>query len=173
LLLAFVSAQAQEQTPIQYRTEANYLAHFASFVEWPASAFPSYRAPIQLCVFAGADFGTSLRELTKEVKVNGRDIEVRSMTTLAQSRSCHILFIGGGNVKRYGEILGLIQDLPVLTVGETEDFLDAGGVVNFVNGEVLQIDINMGAADHAHLKIRAQLAAMARKVSNIAKTQKP
>jgi len=47
-------------------------------------------------------------------------------------------------------------------VGETPDFLDAGGIVNFVFGESLQIDINLGAASRSDLKIRSALAALAR-----------
>jgi hypothetical protein len=63
--------------------------------------------------------------------------------------------------------------MPVLTVGETTDFLDAGGIVNFVFGETLQIDINAGAAARAHLKIRSSLDALARRVINRNKTKEP
>jgi hypothetical protein len=173
LLLISLPIQGQEQTPIRYRTEANFLAHFPSFVEWPPGAFPDSRAPTQLCLFGDADFGTSLVELTKDVKAQERRIEVRSVKTTSQSRSCHILFIGREDAKRYGAILSPIQDLPVLTVGETTDFLEAGGIVNFVFGETLQIDINAGAADRAHLKIRSNLAALARRVINRNKTKEP
>lgn len=91
---------------------------------------------------------------------------MRSVKTIEQARACHILFIGRDDAKKYGAILNLIRDLPVLTVGETPDFLDAGGIVNFVFAETLQIDINLGAADRAHLKIRSPLAALARRVIN-------
>jgi hypothetical protein len=173
LLLVSFPAQGQEQTPIRYRTEANFLAHFPSFVDWPASAFPGNQAPLELCLFGDADFGTSIIELTKNVKPGGRRIEVRSVKTADQSRSCHVLFIGRDDARRYGAILKPIQDLPVLTVGETTDFLDAGGIVNFVFGETLQIDINAGAASRAHLKIRSTLAAIARRVINRDKIKEP
>jgi YfiR/HmsC-like len=173
LLLISLPIQGQEQTPIRYRTEANFLAHFPSFVEWPSSAFPDSQAPMQLCLFGDADFGTSLVELTKDVKAQDRRIEVRSVKTTSQSRSCHILFIGREDAKRYGAILSPLQDMPVLTVGETTDFLEAGGIVNFVFGETLQIDINAEAADRAHLKIRSNLAALARRVIHRDKTKDP
>src|SRR6202165_688004 len=67
-LLASPPAQAQEETQIRYRTEANFLAHFASFVEWPPSTFPNTQAPFQLCVFGNLDFVNSILELTKHLK---------------------------------------------------------------------------------------------------------
>ena len=166
--LSFIptAATAQDESPIRYRTEANFLAHFASFVEWPESAFSDIHAPVYLCLFADVDFGNSLHELTKDVKPKGRHVEVRSVKTPDQIRACHILFIGRDDAKKYGAILNPIRDSPVLTVGETQDFLDAGGIVNFVFGENLQIEIDLGAADRAHLKIRSALAAIARRVIN-------
>jgi hypothetical protein len=151
---------------IRYRTEANYLAHFASFVEWPDTAFHDAAAPVSLCLFGNADFGNSLQELTKDVIVRGRKIEVRSVKTVALARGCHILFIGREDARRYEEIVGPLRDLPVLTVGETEDFLDAGGAIKFVFGETLQIDLSLKAANRAHLKVRSNLAVLARRVIN-------
>src|ERR1700730_8911580 len=95
LLLVSLPTQGQGHMPIRYRTEATFLAHFPSFVDWPPSAFPpGSQAPIELCLFGDANFGTSIIELTKDAKPDGRRIEVRSVKTTAQSRSCHILFIG-------------------------------------------------------------------------------
>src|ERR1700680_3201286 len=135
---------ALEESPIRYRTEANFLAHFASFVDWPDSAFLDRGAPIHLCLFGAVDFGNSLTELTRDLMPKGRHIEVRSVKTPNQARTCHILFIGRDDAKKYPAILSPIRDLPILTVGETENFLDAGGIISFAFEETLQIDINAG-----------------------------
>src|SRR5271165_6471448 len=65
----------QEETEIRYRTEANFLAHFASFVEWPPSAFADERAPLRLCMFGNAEFANSILSLTNDLKPHGRHIE--------------------------------------------------------------------------------------------------
>ena len=98
---------------------------------------------------------------------------MRSLKKSDRYSSCHILFIGREDATKYEAILGPVRDLPVLTVGETVNFPDAGGIVNFVFGETLQIDINAGAADRAHLKIRSTLESIARRVTNVAKTNGP
>jgi hypothetical protein len=166
--LSFVSppTRAQVESAIGYRTEANFLAHFPNFVDWPDSVFPDRTAPIHLCLFGAVDFGNSLIELTKDMMPNGRHIEIRSVKAPNQVRSCHIIFIGRDNAKNYGAILGPIRDLPVLTVRETEKFLDAGGIISFVFDETLQIDINAGASNRARLRIRTGLATLARRVIN-------
>jgi YfiR/HmsC-like len=166
LFLGSPPTRAQEEPPIQYRTEANFLAHFPSFVDWPDSAFPDRAAPIHLCLFGAVNFGSTLSELTKDMMPQGRHIEIRSVKTPNQARSCHILFIGRDNAKNYGAILGPIRDLPILTVGETENFLDAGGIISFAFDETLQIDINAGASNRARLRIRTGLATLARRVIN-------
>ncbi len=158
---------AQEEPEIPYRTKANYLAHFASFVEWPPSVFADARAPLQLCMFGNVDFGNSIQGLANELKPHGKRIEVRSLKKTDGYKACHILFIGREDAANYKAILGNVQDLPVLTVGETATFLDAGGIVTFVFGETLQFEINAGAADRAHLKIHSSLQGMARRVTNM------
>ena len=163
----------QEETEIRYRTEANFLAHFASFVEWPPSAFADERAPLRLCMFGNAEFANSILSLTNDLKPHGRHIEVRSLKKTDQYRSCHILYIGREDTANYKAILGNVQDLPVLTVGETANFPEAGGIVNFVFVETLQIDINAGAAERAHLKIHSSLERMARHVTNMPATNGP
>jgi YfiR/HmsC-like len=168
-LLDCLPTYAQEAAILRYKTEANFLANFASFVEWPSSAFHNDGTPIQICVFSNLEFANSIRELTKDHKPHGRRIEVLSLKKNERYTSCHILFIGREDADRYEAILGQLRDSPVLTVGETPNFPDAGGIVNFVLGESLQIDINAGAAERAHLKIRATLEAIARHVTNLAK----
>jgi hypothetical protein len=166
LSLASPPTRAQEESPIRYRTEANFLAHFAGFVDWPESTFPNGGTPIYLCLFGAVDFGNSLVELTKDFMPNGRHIEVRSVKTPNQARTCHILFIGREDAKKYPAILGPIRDLPILTVGETDDFLDAGGIISFAFDRTLQIDINAGASNRARLRIRTGLATLARRIVN-------
>jgi hypothetical protein len=53
----------------------------------------------------------------------------------------------------------------VLTVGETAEFLDAGGIVTFtMQQETLQFDVNLDGASRVHLKISSHMLALARRV---------
>jgi hypothetical protein len=64
-------------------------------------------------------------------------------------------------------MLGSVRGQNVLTIGETPEFLDAGGILGFsMQGETLQFDVNLREANRAHLKISSRLLALARHVVN-------
>ncbi len=156
---------AQGTVDSEYRSKANFLAAFPNFIEWPAEAFPSERAPLVLCVFGNFSFGTALAELTRGASIRGRKVEVRWQHKEQELRSCQILFVSRSEEKRYGQILKTIQGASVLTVGETPNFLANGGVIEFVVEETkLQFEVNLGAAQDARLRISSNMLALARHV---------
>jgi hypothetical protein len=82
-------------------------------------------------------------------------------------RTCHIAFVSRSESKRYAKLLQILEGAGVLTVGETDDFLAAGGAITFsFERENLQFEVNLVAADSARLKISSRLLALARRVRN-------
>lgn len=80
-------------------------------------------------------------------------------------RKCHLLFICSSEKKNINEIIDLVKDHGVLTVADTQEFFDAGGIVNFViEDNKVRFDINLTASEKAGLKIRSQLLRLAKKV---------
>ena len=54
--------------------------------------------------------------------------------------------------------MGKIKTRPVLTVGETDQFMEQGGVINFVKKEgKVRLEINLDAARQAKLEISSKL----------------
>ncbi len=54
-----------------------------------------------------------------------------------------------------------------MTVGETEGFAQAGGVINFtVEESKVRFEINVTTAERAHLKISSKLLALAKVVKD-------
>jgi len=69
------------------------------------------------------------------------------------------------NIRNWSEILKAMSGSSVLTIGEMENFLESGGIINFVTEKKkLKFDINLIGAKKAKLKFRAQLLKLARKV---------
>jgi uncharacterized protein DUF4154 len=156
---------AQQFGTSEYRAKANFLAAFPKFVDWPSEAFPSQQAPLKICVFGDFNFGTSLAEIARGITIRGRRLEVRWERDQQALRTCHILFVSHSEEKRYAKILKAIEGASVLTVGETSDFLASGGVIEFLFEEDrLQFEVNIGAATEAHLRISANMLALARHV---------
>lgn len=173
LLFASVPLPAQNSSTLEYRAKANYLANFPSFVEWPPEALPSAKAPFLVCVFGEFPFGTSLAEITRGAAVQGRRIEVRWIRKPQELSACQILFVSRSEQKRYNQALDAVRGRTVLTVGETPEFLDAGGILSFSSQPgAIQFDVNLEAANKARLKISSRLLALARRVVNQAEAAK-
>ncbi len=61
--------------------------------------------------------------------------------------------------------MDLLKNNGVLTVSDTQGFLEDGGIVNFViEDNKVRFDINLTASEKAGLKIRSQLLRLAKKV---------
>ena len=151
----------------EYRSEANALSNFPNFVEWPGEAFASPQAPFLVCVYGNFSFGTVLSELTRTETVRGRRVEVRWVRKDTELRNCQIVFISRSEKKRYGKILAAMHGAPVLTVGETADFAESGGMVEFeYEHDALLFEVNLAAASEAHLKISSRFLSLARRILN-------
>lgn len=158
---------AQQSTLAEYRSKANFLASFPSFVDWPDAAFSSQRSPFAICVRGDFSFGTSLAELARNSSPHGRSVVVRWVHKDLELRDCQIAFISRSEAKRYAKLLQALEGADMLTVGETPDFLAAGGIISFtMERDALQFEVNLLAAENAHLKISSRLLALARRVLN-------
>jgi hypothetical protein len=173
LLLVSRPLPAQNPTTPEYRAKASYLAKFPSFVEWPEGALPPEGAPFLLCVFGEYRFGVALAEATRGATVHERRIETRWISKEQELRACQVLFVSRSEQKKYGRVLEAVSGQMVLTVGETPEFLVAGGIVTFsMQQSTLQFEVNLDEANKAHLKISSRLLALARHVVNRAEAAK-
>jgi len=159
--------QAQTSPSPEYHAKAHFLSKFPIFVEWPENARPTGQAPFLICVFGDFSFGTSLAEKTRGTAIHEKRIEIRWIRRQLELKSCHILFVSRSEQKRYSQVLKAVSGQGVLTVGETPEFLDAGGIVSFtMQQQTLQFDINLDEASKARLKISSQMLALARHIVN-------
>ena len=157
----------------EFRSKATFLANFPSFVDWPENAFTSALAPFTICVRGDFSFGTVLAEIARGASPRGRRVEVKWVHKDQELRNCQIVFVSRSEAKRYTKLLQAIEGAGILTVGETPDFLVAGGMISFaVERDTLQFEVNLLAADSARLKISSRLLTLARRVVNRAEAAK-
>lgn len=133
-LLLGVSAMAAPAPPGEYDVKAAFLFNFAKFVTWPPQAFSSADDPIVLGVLGEDPFGSELARLAAGVRVQGRSISILRGSSAAQLARCHIVFISSSERGRLRQIVQALHEAgsSALTVGESDNFLDAGGMVRFV-----------------------------------------
>ena len=162
LLLPLMVSFAQESPPSEYQLKAAFLFNFAKFVDWPPEAFTSTNAPMVIGILGEDPFGPDLENTIHNKSIAGRAIVHKRVTSLAEARSCHILFISSSEKKRLPEIFGNLRGASVLTVSETDTFTELGGMINFVmEGKKIRFQINDDAAKSAGLKISSKLLGVA------------
>lgn len=145
-------------TVSESEVKAAFLYNFAKFVEWPAQAFSSETAPIQLAVLGDEEFTSKLKMLLSDKKAHGRSFEVKRITTPHEAKTCQIVFVPASESRRTFQVIEATRKLPVLTVGESDQFIALGGMINFVvEDNQLRFEINPEPAENAKLQISSKL----------------
>jgi hypothetical protein len=159
-----VSVNAQDERT-EYEIKAAFLYHFGQFVEWPADAFMSPTAPFHLCVVGDDPFGDTLDQTVSGKRENGHPITVRRLKRDADLRGCHIAFVGAVEQTMAAKILDRARGVPVLAVGESPQFFQAGGALNFVlQANKVRFDVNLEPVRRSRIHISSKLLSLARQV---------
>jgi hypothetical protein len=161
-LLAWASVwcdPVHSQTPpSDYEGKAAMLLNFVRFTDWPAEAFTSDQAPFVVGVVGKDPFGAVLDNTFSGKSVKGRSFIVKRLTADQNLKSCHLLFVSSSEKRRQRDLLDKLRGSPVLTVGETYDFRDHAGVVQFVEKDKSAgFSINLNAAKAGKLHISSNV----------------
>ena len=154
----------------EYQVKSLFLLNFTKYVDWPAGAFADTNAPVTIGVYGENRFGDDLRKAVAGKTAGGRGIALRQIEKTEDLGKCHILFISSSEKKRMAEILSQVKSLPVLTVGETDQFIDQGGIINFTMKEnKVRLEINLQSAREANLQVSSKLLSVADSVKGRSK----
>ena len=145
--------------------KAAFLYNCAKFVEWPKETFASESAPIQIAVIGDDEFAAKLKSLLSDKKAQGRSFEVKKLSNPQEVKNFQMVLISNSENRRLQQILDAAKKSSVLTIGETEQFMDLGGMINlFFEDTQLRFDVNADAAEKAKLVISSKLLRLARRV---------
>lgn len=160
------SGGAMTGSHAEYHVKAAFLYNFLKFVEWPASTFGNPESPFVLCVLGHDPFEGALEETIRDRPVSGRSCLVRILADRRDLSGCHVVFASLFGEAEIAEVIQRASRLPVLTVGETDRFEQAGGIIRFVVEENrVRFVINAAAARRAGLRLSSRLLGIARSVT--------
>lgn len=146
----------------EYQVKGAFLYKLAKFTQWPEECFSDSATPISILIFGKDPFGDTLNTF-KSVRVHGRPLSVKVTTRIEELKECHVVFVCASERRRYEEVLTALKGLPVLIVGETEDFTSQNGAVAFItSGGKVQLEINLEALRRSGLIVGSQLLVAAR-----------
>ena len=160
-LIFHLRSLAQQPAP-EYQIKAAFLFNFAKFVDWPPEVFTDTNSPIVIGVLGKNVFGDYLKETIRDKSVRSRSFELKQFTSAIQATNCQILFISPELKENLPKIIAGLHNASILTVSETDQFIKAGGMVNFViEDNKIRFQINDSAARKARLRISSKLLSLA------------
>jgi len=162
LVSGLPQSAATQSAPEEYQVKAAFLFHFAQFVDWPASVLNSGDPTLNLCIFDDEPRRQEFQSTIDGKSIGVRVFHVRLISQPQEIQGCNILFLSRDEVRRQTAILKSLRGMPVLTVGETSNFLSDGGMIRFhIEDDKIRFDINLGGAESSHLKISSRLLLLA------------
>ncbi len=143
------------------KVEAAYLRNFARYVSWPARAFGDDRSPWRVGILGSDPFGVVLEKTFQGRAEQGRLFEIFRADNPKELSDCNIVFVAYKNPDRRRAALAELKGKPVLTVGESPDFLREGGIIQLEVGDRVKININLDQARLASLAIQTKMLEVA------------
>ncbi len=165
-LWAFMSttttfAQNSTGSP-EYQKKAEFISSFTRFIEWPARKFAQPDSPFVIGVYGTDSITSLLEEAIQDRQIKGRPAVIKHLLNKEELHACHVLFVSRSERDRLGPILGEVRRENVLTVGECDNFLGKGGVINFVTvGGQVRFQISTEAAAREKLTVSSKLLQLA------------
>jgi len=162
-LAAASAARAQAPPSVEYQVKAAFLVSFANFIEWPSGTFQNDKAPLNFCVFRHDPFGSTLDDVIRGKTINDREVLARRIMELPDLKSCQIIFVSNVEDKHLSEVVSSLLGTSALVVGESENFAERGGGVQFfLDANKVRFAVNVDATQRARLKVSSKLLALAR-----------
>jgi hypothetical protein len=140
---------------------AAFVFNLTKYVTWPQP-----RQRLVIGVVGQGSMGPILKQVLEGKASDGRQITVWMNPTDAELRECDVLYVAELSVNRVRSILDRVTTGAVLTVGESDQFAHAGGMVALVrSGDQIEIEVNLDALRSRRLEMSSRLLNLAVLVS--------
>lgn len=159
--LGFVAAALAADAD-EYQVKGAFLYNFAKFVEWPSQDMVGLEGEIRLCVLGSPHTAAVLAQVLEGRSAGKRQVSVRQVEDLTGASWCRIFFVTKSSELDAETVVNSLGVASILTVGESEGFASAGGMVNFTTeASKVRFEINQAAARRAGLRISSKLLRLA------------
>ena len=165
IALVFISLPAtSDEVSRVYSIKAAFIYNFTKFVIWPQHDSNSDAESFNVCII-GDDRLTAAANAIQGKSVQGKILQIKTITDVGRNGECEIIFLAISNTERLLQVLETIKGMHVLSVGDSNDFVDNGGIIGlFVENNRVRFDINSLAANDSGLKINSRLLELANRV---------
>jgi hypothetical protein len=159
-LLATI-AYAQSRLP-EYAVKSAYLFNFGKFVRFAPSDSVNNRQTFDICIVGDDPLGHTLDDLTANEKLDDKPVRIVRLKSAAEARGCSIAYIGSSEGTHIAADLDALHGQPVLTVSDAPNFVQHGGMIQFLTVDNhVRFAVNLNAARSAQVTLSSELLKMA------------
>ena len=172
ILIILLSIKVQAQMgftlyPSEYQVKAKYLYNLARFVDWPEQSFADSNSSYIIGILGEDPFGIDLEKTVEGKKAKGRNFVVKRFPKYEDLQFCHILYINLTDKDKLNKVIKKIKNENILTVGDTKNFAQNGGIINFITKEKkIRFQINLSAAEQSGIQISSLILRQADLIEN-------
>lgn len=160
LCVAIPTAVAQQARPNESELEAADLVNFGKFVREPVAE--TLRTSFDICLLGHDSMGHILDERAANQAIDNLPVHVRRLLDITAAKGCAIVFMSADQGARIREDLAILSPSDALTVSDASDFLERGGMIQFLLVENhLRFAVNLIAVNRAHLTLSSELLRVA------------
>ena len=144
----------------EYTAKSVLALNLARFTDWPSEVDKGHNGTIHLCVLGDTVVQDAFILIDKK-QIDHKTLSVLNINKRMQLNQCHVLYIGAEtiNPKQFFEES---QYRHVLTIGETDDFLEQGGMVYLeMTDTKINLHINLRATQEAGVRISSRVLKLA------------
>lgn len=147
----------------EYEIKAAYLFNLGNFVKWPEHLLQNN---LEICILGQDPFGSNLELIAKkERKLQNKTVLIKRLNSLTELKECAILFISSSEKANLATLLNELKGKSVLTVGDSEQFVASGGMIQFYQREgKIRLMIDPQTFEENNLKPNSQLMRIAQRV---------
>jgi hypothetical protein len=151
---------AQSSKPTEFDVKAAYLIDFGKFVRQTDGQEP--RSSFDICLLGHDAMGPTIDDLAANQAIDKLPVHVRRIADVTETRGCSILFMSAEEDAHLREDLALLSSSNILTVSDASDFIDRGGMIQFlIVQNHVRFSVNLDAVNRAHLVLSSELLRVA------------
>jgi hypothetical protein len=161
--------QDEDRTPVseyppapEYEVKAGMLLNFTRYVDWPNETFAGPESPVVIGILGDDPFGDIIDETVEGRTSDGRPVKISRFRSTNDVKDCHLLFISYAERRRQKSYLSKLAGQPVLTVGESDGFLEAGGGINLLLvRDRIKFEVNRRDTLSVGIRVSSRILALA------------
>jgi len=161
IITSWAVPYAQPQEAQEYELKSAVLFKLLKFIAWPEGVIEASNNKYILYVLGDSLVGESLQRYDGK-EIEGKTLEIHMVKKIEDIGPCHIVFVCSSERAQLSPIIKTLEERSILTIGDTEGFIQQGGIINLVIKESrIRFEVSVKAAEHASLQISSKLLRLA------------